>query len=556
MKRNYKIFSIPHLLLPVLILAVLFTSCKKDDDHYEQTRLFRPVLNGEGLTVENNVITINMGKLREAASYTIEVSRDSFKVVDYTVTVDTNYVVLNEALLGEGLLYNTLYQMRVTANAADPQYNSRPAELGAIRTMRFPSILNDPLSYHVTDTKAKVTWTVSGASVTGIKIFSTDDVRLNDPLAEYDVPAPDQAAGTTIIDGLTPSTSYQVAIYSGETLRGWVDYTTLAQGVDVTDPKVIDLSASEDPAALTAALAAVPDGGIILLKKGFRYNMPTDAFNKSVTFKGAYGFDPSQAAIVNTSGNMNITAGANIGHVIFDDLEIDGADISGAYVFNPSMSGSPTQIQELRFENCDIHHMRGVIRIRSDVFIRNYIISNSTVHDIGGYSVFTADTDGDDKAAFDNVKFLNSTFYRINSLVQTRQNLQSFEIDGCTFSEFTAGGAQVFRFRGAAGRNDVVNGLIIKNSIFGHGWDQTNSENTTVTMKSGLPATPFTISNTWGTSDLKITAGSEIPGLPSASYNNTADKLWGDPYNGIFSILDPGFAGKYDSGDPKWRTRL
>src|SRR5690606_22843106 len=157
MKRINIIRSIPHLLLAVLTVTGLLTACKKNEENYDATRLFRPVLNGP-LTVENNVITFKMGNLREAQSYTIELSRDSFKVVDYTVTLDTSYVVLDEALLGEGLLYNTLYQIRATANAADPQYNSKTSELGSIRTQPYPSILNAPLSYHVTDTRAKVTW--------------------------------------------------------------------------------------------------------------------------------------------------------------------------------------------------------------------------------------------------------------------------------------------------------------------------------------------------------------------------------------------------------------
>ncbi|WP_114790036.1 DUF4957 domain-containing protein [Niabella yanshanensis] len=554
MKKMHTIFSAPHLLFAIVMGVLFFTACKKDDDNYEQTRLFRPVLNGLGMTVENNVITLNLGRMKEATSYTIEISRDSFKLVDYTVTIDTNYVVLDEALLGEGLLYNTSYQLRATANAADPQFNSKSSDLGTIRTMRFPSVLNTPRSFDVTDTRAKITWAVSGAAVTGVKIFSPTDVRLTTPLKEFNVSASDQAAGETIITGLTPSTEYQVAIYSGTTLRGWVNYTTLVPGVDVNAPNVIDLSESEDPTALTAALAAVPEGGIILLKKGFRFNLPTAAISKSVTFKGAYGFSETKAALVNTSGNMTIATGSNIAHIVFDDLEIDGQNISGSYVFNPT--GALTQVQELRFENCNIHHMRGIIRIRDNVFIRNYIISNSIVHHIGGYSVLTADTDGADKAAFGNVKFLNSTFYKINSVIQTRQNLQSFEIESCTFNEFTSGGAQFARFRGPAGFNNVTNGISIKNSIFGHGWDETGTQNTTVTMKSGLPSTTFTITNVWGTSDLKIAAGSEIPGLPGMTYNNTASKLWGDPYNGIFSILDPTFAGKYDSGAPVWRTKL
>ncbi|GAB3015850.1 DUF4957 domain-containing protein [Niabella terrae] len=555
MKQITTKLSVFHLLLTILAVSLAFTACKKNDDSYSQTRLFRPVLNGEGITVLDNVIMINMGKLKEAQNYTIEISRDSFQVVDYTVVVDTNYVVLDKALLGEELLYNTLYQIRATANAADPQYSSKVSDLGAIRTMRFPSILNDPLNYHVTDTRAKVTWVVAGAAVTGVKIFSPDDLRLEDPLSSFNVSGADQTAGETIISGLTPSTKYQVAIYSGETLRGWVDYTTLEPGVDVTDPKVVDLSESEDPDAVTAALATVPDGGIILLKKGFRFNLPTTPLNKSVTFKGAYGFEPNKAALVNSSGNMSLADNANIALLAFDDLEIDGGDISGAYVLNPT-NGTETQIQQLLFENCELHDMRGIIRIRNSVFIRNYTISNSIVHDIGGYSLFCADTDGDNKAAFDNVNFLNSTFYRVHSIVQTRQNLKTFKIDACTFSEFTQTGQRAFRFRGGDGKNNVTGGFTITNSVFGHGWDEGATGNTSFTMRDGMPNTSFTISNVWGTADLTVAAGSEIAGLPGLIYNNTADKLWGDPYNGNFAFLDPGFAGKYDAGAPIWRTKL
>jgi len=82
-----------------------------------------------------------MGSLKNTIGYTIEVSRDTFATIEYTVESDVSYVILGEDNLGEGLFWNTLYQVRATAHAEDPQYDSKPSDLGSVRTNRFPTIL-------------------------------------------------------------------------------------------------------------------------------------------------------------------------------------------------------------------------------------------------------------------------------------------------------------------------------------------------------------------------------------------------------------------------------
>ena len=540
-------------LMGMTFVLFMVSACEKETI-YDKTRLFRPVL-GSQLEVVENTIEVSLGKIKEATGYTVEVSRDSFKIIDYTVKVDSNVFVLNEALLGEALLYNTLYQIRVTAHALDAQYDSRPADLGSVRTERFPSIQQLARIYDVTDTKAKVRWIPSGAAITKVKIFATSDLRLKTPLAEYDVPESAQSLGEFIIDKLKPATSYQVAIYSGNTLRGWVDYKTLVAGVDPNAANVVDLSETEDPDALEAAVKSAQDGGIVLLKKGITYNFPTTNLNKSITIKGAYGFTENKAAMF-TTGNWNLDK-VTIDHIVFDDIELIGEDIGGDYVFNPSNAGTPTIVNELRFENCIMHHFRGIIRIRSDVFVKNYIISNSIVHHIGGYGIFTCDTDGDGKAAIDNVKFTNSTFYKINTFMTSRQNCQSFIVDACTVNEAASTNQNVFRFRGAAGKADVLHGFSITNTIWGHGWDEAASGSYSVLfIGGGLTNTAFTILNTWGTSDFSATAGKELAGFPALSYSGAAAKLWVDPYEGNFNIKDAGFGGRFDAGDPRWSVKL
>jgi hypothetical protein len=219
-KMDFKINK--HLLLILAGILLIFAACD-EEEIYEKTRLFRPVLNKE-LSSELNTIIVNMGNIREAVSYTIEVSRDTFRTIDYKIEADTHYVVLNEELLkGDPLFWNTLYQVRATAHAADPAFDSRVSDLGSVRTQRFPTILNIPNSNDVIDVAARVSWQIAGAPVTKIKVFSPADLKLTSPLFERDVTAEEQSTGVAIVTGLNPATAYQIAIYSGadgKTLTG------------------------------------------------------------------------------------------------------------------------------------------------------------------------------------------------------------------------------------------------------------------------------------------------------------------------------------------------
>lgn len=104
-------FKINYILLLAVIVCV-FYSCKKDPV-YEQTRLFRPVLN-KPLTPLNNTITVNLGKMKSAVSYKVELSRDSFKTAPIKTVTDTATIITFK-----NLLWNTAYQVRATAFAAD-----------------------------------------------------------------------------------------------------------------------------------------------------------------------------------------------------------------------------------------------------------------------------------------------------------------------------------------------------------------------------------------------------------------------------------------------------
>lgn len=541
----------------LISLSGLFFSCKEDEIAPE-TRLFRPVLSSD-LKAEGNAIIVNMGKLRKALSYTIEVSRDTFETIDYTIESDTNYIVINDELLnGDPLFWNMLYQIRATAHAAAPSLDSRVSELGSVRTERFPTILNMPASYDVTDVAARVSWAVSAEPVTKVKLFAPSDLKLTTPLLEFDVTESDQTAGETIITGLDPLTTYQVAIYSEEVLRGWTDYKTLEPDIDPTSPGVIDIRADESPAAVANAVAAAPAGSIILVKRGVTYDLPSVALDKSITIRAAYGFGKQKARLY-TTGNWNIASGATIDHIRFIDLELRGADYGGDYIFNPQADN--TTVGELLFEKCEIGTLRGILRIRNTILIDNYKIINSVVDSLGGYGILTTDTDPNaitPTARVNNIVLQHSTFNKIYSGITSRNNSQSILIDGCTFSNFVLGGSgnYMFRYRGSAGNNDVVNGITIKNTIFGPGWDETETETYAVQGYQGLPNTIFDIVNAYTTSEFSFMGSTGIAALPVGNYSGDQEALWIDPLNGNFNFKDAGFAGRFDSGDPRWRVKL
>lgn len=551
--KNFKININSAFLL--LISILLFSACEKDDDGvFEKTRLFRPVLNEDLLSIENSII-VDMGNLKEAVAYTVEVSRDTFQTIDYEIQSDTSYIVINEELVGEELFWNTLYQVRAQAHAEDSQFDSKFAELGSVRTQRFPSILNLPATYDVTDIAARVTWTVAGAPVTGLQVFSGDDLRLTTPLFE-EVPVTEeqQELGEAFVEGLDPETAYQIAIYSGEELRGWVDYTTRVQDIDPMAPGVIDIRDDESPEAVANAVATAPDGATILVKRGVTYDLPSESLDKSITIRAAYGFGEQKAKLF-TTGNWNIANNANIDHIRFIGVELRGEDYSGDYVFNPQRDNA--RVGELLFEDCEIGTFRGILRIRGGIEVDNYIISNSVVDSIGSYGLLTADTDPSDPptARVNHIKLVNSTFNKVQYGIQSRNNSQTILIENSTFANFIASGNYIFRYRGGEGNENVTDGIEIRNSIFGHGWDEAGGDNIAVRGMQGLGNTVINVVNTYATNDFEF-SGNEIPGFPSATYSGSQDDLWVDPAENNFNIQDQGFPGRYDTGDPRWRTQL
>ncbi|MBN2611479.1 MAG: DUF4957 domain-containing protein, partial [Bacteroidales bacterium] len=453
-------FNITRTLLALIAGFLIICACEKEED-YPRTRLFSPVLN-ESLIAEGNTIIVNMGMMKGAVSYTLEISRDTFKTIDYTIDVDTNFVILDEISLGKALKWNTLYQIRGTAHAEDAQYDSKTAPLGVIRTEKFPSNMTVPTSFDLLDSKVKVRWTTAGQPITEIKVFSLADEDLENPLLEVEVDDVARDSAFLVVGGLTSLTSYWIAIYSGEDLRGWEMFTTIEPFL--AGDNVIDLTGIANTSVLADTLPAIPGGSIVLLEGGMTYNILTYGFDKSVTFMKGYSFAPSLPTI-NCSNNFNVAEGSIVDSIIFKNIAFIGS-FDANYVFNIDKSST---IGEIRFENCEIKSLRGIIRMKGGTgTLDKFSIINSVVERIRDYGILAVDVE---TWSTSNILLENSTFSKCRSFMISRTNSNSLTINNCTLCEAPKVGTYMFRWR-TAGNDNVTNGIKIYNTIWGHAWDE------------------------------------------------------------------------------------
>lgn len=520
----------------MFLLAGLFLvmGCKKEEALQKAPRLFRPVLSGD-ITGSGNWLEAKWAKVNGAVKYQVEISADSFKTVIKSVKLDTNDVVF------DNLAWFTMHRIRVKAIAADTNENSRFSILGDKRTEKFPTIMQDPLSNEILDKAVIIRWTNSGAAVTNITLYlkTNGSIAKNVTLTSLDI-----ANQYKIIDGLTPSTTYTVKLFSGSTLRGYLDFKTLPQ--IIIGSNIVDLTQNTNPDTLTAAyLSTLADGTLLVLKRGFTYNLTGGiALEKSITFISESNF--GSPAVINIAGNFNFKASGTVGTVAFNMVDLIGNTAKNAYnsyyVFNVNVACNVTNIN---FNNCRIKNLRGVIRAQtSGATITNVSINNCLIDSIAGYGIVNCDNAG---ARIQNTTMTNSTVSDAQKLFVSKAALTSADVENCTFYYVPLGAGYFFDYNTFA----VANGITIKNCIFGPGKPTTASP--PVTSVNGFRPLTLNVVSTgnFQTSDLTFNVGYELPGL--SVYSGTSANLFRSPGTDDFTIIDTRFAGKSTAGDPRWR---
>lgn len=523
------------LLFISLAVTLVFIACKKIDDPGEAPRLFRPVIK-ETLVSEGNWIKVSWQAIKGATSYTTELSVDSFKTVAASINTDTN------VHLFENLYWEKLYQVRVKANASDTSKSSKFASLGAIKTARFPTILNIPAISEVNDNSVKVSWTTSGAAVTEVKILLAADSSV---VKTATLNSTDVTNAYKLVSGLNGSTAYIIFLYSGTTVRGWANFTTKAALVGA----LIDLRNISGVASVLAdTIPDVASGSIILLKRGETYNISSSInLNKTLTFMAGDDLMNPAKPIISMPANFNITSGSVIDSIVFNDVVLRGSDYASKYVFNINTA---CNIGKIRFENCVAEIFRGVVRTQSQpAIIGTFEVNNCIVDSIAGYGLLTVDV-ATSKA--DVIKVTNSTFYKMEKVITSKNNSTSVLVENCTFNESPLGGGGAYYIDySTSGTNNVTNGIAVNNCIFGIGkLNAANATPYTVRDVRANAATTINTSNNHRTSD-HLSAGNDLPSINVLTI--TAAQLWQAPAAGNFKIISTSFTERKTSGDPRWR---
>ena len=533
MNHQYKIHQV--IFLP-LIAVLLFASCNKEEaEGGAPDRLFRPVLKND-LSATNNTIRVAFEKIAGAVSYTVQISRDTFKTIDRTVVTDTSVVIFTD------LLWNQLYQVQARSNAQDTTKSSKIGSLGAIKTPKFPSILSAPTVADVSDEALRVNWVSNGAAVTSIKVLKASDSSVVKDIA---LTATDVTNQYKIITGLASGTGYIVYLYSGTNIRGWENYATKA----ALAGNLIDLrNIADRQSVLSDTLPLIATGSIVILKKGLTYTIP-GGFNlsKSVTIiSGDDLLNPTPANII-MSSSMNITTNSNIDSIVFNNVKLTSSDPNNGfqnnYVFNIS---NPCTIGKIIFQSCRAEYLRGVTRLQTAVInVSSFTVNDCIIDSVRNYGVINVDNIN---CKVNDIAIRNSTIYKAEAIVVSRQNSNSVLIENCTINEAPVANNYLVNYS-TSGTNNVTSGIIVRNCIMGIGKNNT----TGVKGIQVNSSTVITASNNYSTSDYVLAATNAFPIPNVIPYNGTSTSLWKDPVNGDFGFKDSNFAGKNTAGDPRWR---
>ncbi|HEX7902374.1 MAG TPA: DUF5123 domain-containing protein [Chitinophagaceae bacterium] len=520
------------LSLALCLLVLILGACKKTET-FEAVRLFRPVIK-DALLSEGNWIKASWQPIKDAQSYTAQLSRDTFKTIIRSITIDTNVYMF------ENLEWNKLYQVQVRANATDTAYNSRMSNLGGIKTPKFPTILNTPGISDVTDEAVKVSWITGGATVTSIKILKASDSSV---VTTVTLTPTDVTNQYRIISSLSSATAYIIFLYSGTSVRGWADFST---AIPLTG-NLIDLRGiTGRPSVLTDTIPIIPSGSIIILKRGETYVVASAlSLSKSVTMlSGADLLTPGQA-IISMPSNFNIVSGSVIDSIVFNDVTLRGTDYTSKYVFNINQACT---IGKMSFLSCKAEIFRGVVRTQSQpAIINNFLVDNCIIDSVREYAIHSIDVT---TSRTDNIIIRNSTIYKAEKIIASKNNSTSVTIENCTINEAPNGGGSNYYVDYVNGSTlfNVTNGITITNCIFGIG--KNNAGNRSIRGIRANAGTTINASNNFRTSD-QVSLGNDIPSIITDS--RTSLQLFQDPYNGNFKIIETSFPGKSNSGDPRWR---
>lgn len=522
------------VLLAALIVIAVAGSCKKKyDADFELSRQFTP--SGFNITQRSTNVTIawaaSLFTQGQDVTYTLEISKElTFQTLAHTVVVDTNTVTITDAVL----TVRQPYYARVKANALDGTAESHWAVTAQTFQILGEQIFLPVQATDITDVAVILKWTNTPA-LTKITLTSSG------PAIDVPLTAGDVTARQKTVTGLTAGTAYTAEIFAGTVSKGTTTFTTKPS----LGANIIDLRGFTGiPSILTDTLPDIAAGSTVVLKKGENYTVNA-AFDLSKTVTIVAGYDFSTAPVnIFMNSNFNITAASTIDSIVFRDVNIYSDGYAAKYIFNISRACT---IGKIKFDGCKLEIFRGVVRLQTAVInVTDFIVNNCIIDSISNYGVLTVDN-VNCKAS--NISITNSTVYKAERVIVSRQNSTSVKIENCTFNEAPSGDNYLVHYN-TSGTDQVTNGINITNCIMGVGKPNALAS---IAVRGVRANASVTTSNTYNTSDYVLTAVDPYPISGIIPYPVASTSLFQAPYAGNFKIVDAGFPGRNSSGDPRWR---
>lgn len=523
-KFKWAVFSI-------IATLVLFAGCQKDNDLGQPDRLFRPIVTETEYA--GTWIRYVWDMYDGVDYYELQLAADDTTNIVATAETDTSFYTF------EGLNYDTEYYLLLKSHGDGIESDFFVAEM--ILTNDFPTKLT---SVNTTSSAAKVNW--EDAAYSSLELSLNDTVR-----TVYDVTTEDNAQKYAILEGLLADTTYIVRAYDNSgAYQGKLSFTT-GSPESFRSSNVIDLRSLTDEEAYgainqdlfdqAAALRAANDSLVtIVLKGGTHYEFP--GTTPGVGFIMKTGESLEGNAVLEVTGNFDFEAE-------LDTVELNGLTFSfppgnaesnygGKYVVNGSKGGS---IDYFAFYNCEISHLRGVIRTKdSGLFMKNITFSNCVIDSINGYGVLNIGVN----YSVESIKVTNTTISNTATTFRL-DGVKIDETDGLTGVSLLQVENSNFIYADVLFRcGDIAQVTFLKN-IFAGSNSGANDD--------GIYSPSYQLRGNFGATRMQdnyTTADTNISDFDNTQMRETMDEVFVDPVKKDFTLT----VSQYRNfiGDPRW----
>lgn len=529
MKKN--VFYISALAVALCFGSTAFTSCSDPDDI--QDLVLDRVLSPTGITarITNNTdIVVDWNEMTGATAYEIEAYADNNDYDNNTPAVKTT-TTSNTCTL-TSLIGETDYYIRVRAlDENNENRNSKWVEI--MKTTNPEQNMNKVKSGDIQSKAVKLTW-LAGLQVDKI-ICTPSSAGSTAEKVTYTLTADDIAAGSALVSGLDPETTYKVTLKLGEKTRGYATFTT---NIDFSDATVI--TPSDD--WVSAIQNAAPGSKIALAPGTYELSGTNLVISNSVKI-GAQ----NSASLPILNANIHLTNEASL---MLYQVILDGTGNSNSAIeFKGAGSYS-----ELTLKGCEIRNFENKSFIYNNVaaVIDNITIDNCLIHHMDTNN--GQDFIDSRKGGWNSLNVTNSTFYECapkrqifrgdDASSSVNAKMETY-VDKCTFYNVGNGGSNhMFFYIRFKGNTNTFTNNVVANFINKRGFSNTSALGTPTYSNNYYYNCLNMLEQDPNNTETGLTAFDKEGKVLDAN-------PFKDPSNGDFIITDE-ILQTYQFGDPRW----